>query len=124
MNIRFMYEIIRLTYHYEFVDYMMYSNGTLVENYIDFLLQDFIESVSNRFHIQLSYDGEPHNTLMRHNSNTNVLKVADMLQKRGFYVTFKATLSFKMLHLLPQVWDSYKELQSKFPHIFYSPTLD
>lgn len=124
MNTKFLYEIIETTYKYEFVDYMMYSNGTLINNYRDFLSQEFIDSVKSRFHIQLSYDGEPHNTLMRHNSNENILKVADMLHNNGFRISFKATLSFKMLNCLPQVWDSYAELQKKYPHITYSPTLD
>jgi hypothetical protein len=48
-----------------------------------------------------------------------------MLIDRGFKsLSFKATLSFDHLELLPQIWDSYEELHERYNFATYSPTLD
>lgn len=125
LNTQFLYDIIETTYKYPFVRYMMYTNGTMVDRFIEFINKDFIDSILDRFTIQLSYDGEPHHTLMRHDNRNFIFKTTDLLIDRGFKsLSFKATLSFNHLNLLPQVWESYKELHEKYDFVQYSPTLD
>ena len=125
LNTNFLYEIIESTYKYPFVNYMMYTNGTLVDKFEEFINKDFIDEIINRFSIQLSYDGEPHHTLMRHDNKELIFKTTDLLVDRGFKdLSFKATLSFDHLELLPQIWDSYKELHNRYDFAYYSPTLD
>lgn len=124
MNTDFMYRIIRETEKYDFVTYMMYSNGILIEKYKDFLQQDFIESIKNRFQIQLSYDGEPHHKIKRHSDSNLIMEVAKLLNEKGFSFSFKATLSMDSFDLLPEIWDSYEKLHSVYSFVRYSPTID
>lgn len=124
MNTRFLFELIRATYEFDFVSYLMYSNGTLKNKFDEFLKQDFIDSIRDRIEIQLSYDGEPHHKLKRGTDSSVIFRVADELIERGFDVSFKATLSMDSLNLLPQIWDSYEELWQKYPFVYYSPTID
>jgi hypothetical protein len=125
LNTNFLYEIIETTYKYPFVRYMMYTNGTMVDKFNEFINKDFIDSIIDRFTIQLSYDGEPHHTMMRYDNRELIFKTADLLIDRGFKsLSFKATLSFNHLDLLPQVWESYRELHEKYEFVHYSPTLD
>ena len=124
MNTDFLFRIIEKTVNYGFVRYMMYSNGTLVHKYEDMMKRDFMKSLVNRFEVQLSYDGEPHNTIKRRTNKETIFKVADLLIANGVHVSFKATLSMDSLSLLPQIWDSYKELYDRYDFVHYSPTID
>lgn len=124
MNTRFLFEIISATHGFDFVNYLMYSNGTLVSMFEEFLEQDFIDSIRDRFEIQLSYDGEPHHRIKRGTDSSAIFKVADRLIENGFDVSFKATLSLDSLSLLPRIWDSYEKLHQKYQFVYYSPTID
>ena len=102
----------------------MYSNGTLIEGFQELLKQDFFPLVKDRIEIQLSYDGEPHHTNKRGYGGDLVVRTAQFLVDNGVRVSFKATLALDSIHLLPQIWDSYKELYDRFDFVHYSPTLD
>jgi len=86
----------------------------------------YIDKIKDRFSIQLSYDGEPHNTLKRGYGNEKILKAADILKKTGIKFSFKATLSYDMIKFLPEIWKSYEELHDRYLdcHVRYFPTLD
>lgn len=124
MNERFLYRIFESTVQYDFVRYMMYSNGTLVDRFGVLLSQDFSKTLGDRMEVQLSYDGEPHNSMKRRTSVDSIIRVADMLCDRGMQVSFKATLSMDSLSMLPMIWDSYSELHDRHPFVRYAPTLD
>ena len=126
MNLDFMKELIATTSKYDFVRYHCYSNGTLVEKYKEFLKLPFIESIKNRINIQLSYDGEPHNTLKRGYSKDNVIAVADLLAEANVPFVFKATLAYDMIPHLVDIRSSYLELFDRYPQAYvrYSPTID
>lgn len=125
LNLEFLDKIINATYKYSFVRYHCYSNGTLVNKYQEFLSRDYIESIKNRLHIQLSYDGEPHHTIKRGNNSDAIFKVADMLKTLNIQFAFKATLSFDMIKYLPEIWDSYYKLFERYGSAAtYYPTLD
>lgn len=124
MNTDYLFKIIDETVHYDFVKYMMYSNGTLKQKYEEMVNKDFMKFLVGRFEVQLSYDGEPHNTIKRGTNKEIIFDVADLLISHGVQVTFKATLSMDSLSLLPQIWDSYKELHDRYDFVYYSPTLD
>lgn len=125
LNTEFMYKIINETYKYDFVRYHIYTNGTLYDKFEDFIQQPFFESIKNRIHIQLSYDGEPHHTLKRGNTRELVFKTMNLLQKNKVTTYFKATLTFDMIPKLTEIWDSYKDAYDRFGScVHYSPTLD
>lgn len=124
MNTDYLFSIIDNTYRYEFVRYNMYSNGTLVDRFEKLVSQFWFPKIKDRFHIQLSYDGEPHNTLMRGYGGENIFKTADILIENGMKPSFKATLSLDKLDLLPEIWLSYYDLSKRYDFIDYSPTLD
>ena len=125
LNTKFMVQLCDATYQYEFVRYHIYSNGTLTNKYSEFLKQQFISQVKNRIHIQLSYDGEPHHTLMRGDNSKNIFETADLLEQFGISFSFKATLSFDLLDKLPEIWQSYEQLFEKYgKKATYAPTLD
>ena len=125
LNFEFMSNVIEHTCIYDFVQYKTYSNGTLYEKFEELIQKDFFKNIAGRFHIQLSYDGEPHHKLKRKYDSAIVLKTARLLKDNGIDVSFKATLSFDMLKNLPYIWDSYNALYSEFGDcVSYSPTLD
>ena len=125
LNTDFMFKIINATYKYSFVRYHIYSNGTLVHKYKEFLKQNFITELNGRIHIQLSYDGEPHHTIKRGNNSNKIFIVAKMLRSAHIHFDFKATLSFDMICHLPEIWKSYEKLYEEFGNtIRYQPTLD
>ena len=125
LNLDFIIKMIETTYRYPFVRYHIYSNGTLVEEYRKFLASEFINDIVDRLHVQLSYDGEPHHTIMRANNAEKVFQTANLLKQIGITCFFKATLSFNMLDKLPEIWKSYEQLYYSFSNkVRYSPTLD
>lgn len=127
LNLDYIKNIIYATKKYKFVTYFMYSNGTLYEKYKEFINLDVIQEVKSRFSIQLSYDGEPHNTIMRCNDGDKTIKTAKLLSENNFKIAFKATLSYDLLKYLPDIWKSYEKLYYDFncnSNIDYAPTLD
>lgn len=79
MDRTYMEEIVSSTSVWPFVRYHVYSNGTLVEEYRKFLTGSFIDSIRDRIHIQLSYDGSPHNELKRGYVGGEVFETARLL---------------------------------------------
>ena len=47
-----------------------------------------------------------------------------MLSESGAHVSFKATVSYEDIGLMPDLWDSYKSLVNEWPDLKYCPTLD
>lgn len=125
LNVDFMLDVINSTYTYDFVIYRAYTNGTQHENYlrlIELLMQLNIEY---RFHVQLSYDGDPHHEKKRHYSKSTIFESARLFQKHHVQISFKSTLSFDMISKLDEIWDSYEQLYEEFGNeVSYSPTLD
>lgn len=126
LNLDYMCKIIENTYNYSFVRYHCFSNGTLVNKYKQFLEKPFINEIKNRFHVQLSYDGDPHNEIKRGYTKDKIIQTADLLHEVGIYFSFKATLAYDMICKLPEIWKSYEELFYKYPdmNVRYFPTLD
>lgn len=123
LNVDFMKKIIEATSSYAFVNYFMYSNGTLVDQYINFINDIHVKLVRSRFRIQLSYDGDPINRLERGIDKDNIIKVARLLKENGFAFSFKATVSSSTIKHMPSAWKSYEKLYDMF-HINYAPTFD
>ena len=122
-NFNFVKQIVDATLQYDFIDYFMYTNGTLYEKFNEFA--NLFHKNRKRFTIQFSYDGEPHHSLMRGNTSGQMLDSARMMHKNGFKIGFKATVSFDALDVFPQCWKSYEKLYDEFGDcIAYSPTLD
>ncbi len=65
LNMRFMTRVIEHTLKYSFVRYHIYTNGTLVNEIENFSNVNSIRKNSERISIQVSYDGDQHNELMR-----------------------------------------------------------
>lgn len=125
LNFDYFIKLIQETYQYNFVNYHLYSNGTLYDKYLEFLQFDFIDSIKDRFHIQLSYDGEPHHSIKRNYSKDIVFKTAHLLKENRFKFDFKATLTHDMIDKLPEIWDSYYETFLEFDKsIRYGVTID
>lgn len=125
LNLDFLYKLIDVSYKYKFVRYHLYSNGTLVDQYKKLLQNDFIKEIYSRFHVQLSYDGEPHHSIKRGNNSKFIFETADLLKEHQISFSFKATLSFDMFEYLPEIWKSYEKLYQKYGNVAtYSPTLD
>lgn len=126
LNLKFMCKIIENTYKYDFVRYHCYSNGTLLDTYREFLSKPFIKDIKDKIHIQLSYDGDPHNELKRGYKKDKILQAADLLNEAGISFVFKATLAFDMIPHLVEIWKSYEELFYKYPNnnVRYIPTID
>ena len=120
-------EIIQKTINYEFVDYHMFTNGTLVDR-----LQSIVDDRElsqafkcGRFDIQVSYDGEPHHSQKRGYSSSKVIETIQLLKDRNIQFHLKATMTEDSIHMMPQCWKSYEQLHSKFGRcISYSPSLD
>lgn len=129
MNPEFIYSIINTTLEYDFIDYYMFTNGTLLDKFKD-LFSRFSERklrmLKRKIYFQLSYDGEPHNKTKRGKLSSDlVLKTARFLKDSGFQISFKPTLSLDMVGHLVEIWKSYKSLFDEFGECArYSPTLD
>ena len=124
MNFEFMKKIFEQTIIFNFVNYFIYSNGTQFDKFFEMVHLPYVNELRQRFRIQLSYDGEPHNRIKRGNTREIILRTAHMLKDNGFDVKFKATLSYDMIRFLPEIWKSYNKLNDEFGKIEYSPTLD
>ena len=125
MNEKFMKLIVDQTKKYDFVKYHVYTNGILSDQLEDFAKFAVENNIAQRMSVQFSYDGEPHNSIKRHNDGKVTIANAQKYIEAGFNVNFKATLSYDMVSKLPQIWDSYKQLHDEIGSIVsYSPTLD
>ena len=125
MNYEYMKQIIQNTCQFDFTRYHIYSNGTLFSKFNEFVQSDFIDSIRDRIHIQLSYDGEPHHIMKRGNTKDVIFKTAHLLFENGIRPSFKATLAFDMIPYLPSIWSSYEEAFYEFDGMIqYAPTLD
>lgn len=124
LNLNFIKQIIDRTCDYDFVDYHMYTNGTLLDMMQELLDYDKFVSLKNRFHIQISYDGHPIHKIKRCDNESVVFQFADLLYSNNIKFDFKATITEDMIEYMPQAWDSYHQLQIKYPHCYYAPTLD
>lgn len=123
-NFNFVKQILYKTVDFEFVSYFMYSNGLIFEKFFELPFLDIYRKIVSRFSFQLSYDGEPHHSIMRGSNSEMIFRTARMLSENGFRVSFKATLSYDMISHLPEIWKSYELLEQQFEGINYSPTLD
>lgn len=119
-----MLEIINLTSKYKFVSYHVYTNCTLYNETLNFIKSQEFKDVSNRFFIQISYDGDPCNKLRRGYSYEDIKKQAFLLKDVCSNISFKATLCYNDIELILSAWDSYAKLINDWPDIRYSPTLD
>lgn len=117
-------EIIKLTSKYNFVVYHIYTNCTLYNEILAFVNNKDFRNVSNRFSIQISYDGEPCNKLRRGYLYKDIKKQAVLLKESGANISFKATLCYNDIEQILSAWDSYAKLIDDWPNIRYSPTLD
>ena len=125
LNSEFIQDVVRATYRYDFVSYMMYSNGTLTDAFKKFIDSPIIKTNNYRFSIQLSYDGDVHHIAMRGNNISSIMDTAQLLSSSGFHISFKATLAFSMVKHFSDLWKSYEELYEKFGDcVTYYPTLD
>ena len=127
MNDTWLKEIVQRTVKYEFVDYHMFTNGTLIDR-----LQSMIDNRDlnqafkcGRFEIQVSYDGEPHHSQKRGYSGDRVIKTIELLKEKGIQFHLKATITEDSIHMMPKCWESYEQLYDRFGRcIAYSPSLD
>lgn len=126
LNMNFIESIIDRTIKYPFVRYHMYTNGILFSNFFRIIRNKNIDILRNRIQIQLSYDGEPHNTIKRGKFKDQIFKTFNLLKENGIHASFKATLSYDMIKHLPDIWKSYEEASKKFGigYVLYHPTLD
>ena len=123
LNVDFMLKAVKATDDGS-TRFVVYTNGTR-----KFETRRFVSGLTKsqicRLEMQFSYDGEPHNSTMRGHDGGTTLENARICKDAGVDVSFKATLSFGHLDMLPKCWDSYEDLYSRFGDcVSYSPTLD
>ena len=125
MNYSFVKQLLDSTKEYSFTKYHIYTNGLLTKQLDDFLKYSSDANLQSRLTMQFSYDGEPHNTLKRHNDGKTTIENAKKFIQSGFNVRFKATLSYDMIHKMPEIWESYKQLYDDIGDcVSYGPTID
>lgn len=125
LSMHFVEEIVAHTQQFGFVSYLMYTNGMDNDAFLHMFSSSLFNSVKERFSIQFSFDGEPHHFAKRHANSSIMMQNAELMQRAGFKISFKATLSFDLIHLLPDCWRSYESLYSRFGDcVQYAPTLD
>jgi len=119
-----MLDLIGATSRYGFVSYHVYTNGTLKRETSAFVQDGRYKAVSGRFSAQVSYDGSPCNEKRRGYGFDDIRDQAAVLAQSGAAVSFKATVQYEDIGLMPDLWDSYAALVREWPGIKYSPTLD
>lgn len=124
LNEDLMERIVQYTSPYGFVRYHVYTNGTVTDRTLKFLQSESILKIKDRMSIQVSYDGEPHNSLQRGYGYSEIESVVDQLEKLGYEWGFKPTLSLDCVGHFSEMWDSFAKLHGKYPHIKFSPTID
>lgn len=123
LNEQFISDIFRATEKFDFVRYLIYSNGTLVDNWSRFISLQPVQQVLNRITVRLSWDGEPHQSLNRYAGDATLLTWR-FLKEKGVCVVFKPTIMLENVDLLPEVWDSFAKLHEEDSSIEYFPNLD
>lgn len=107
------------------VTFMMYSNGYLVDDIVD----TFVD-IKDKFHIQVSYDGNPVHDINRKHKNGQITStvVKDNIRKlveNDINVTLKSTIKLSELHLFDEAWQDIKDFGTEVGHFFrYSPTIE
>lgn len=119
-----MLDLIGATSKYGFVSYHVYTNGTLEDEIRNFANDDLFKNIADRFSVQVSYDGAPCNEKRRGYGFDSIRQQALMLAQAGAHVSFKATVCYDDIELLPQLWDSYEKLIGEWPGVKYCPTFD
>lgn len=117
-------DLIDATSKYGFVSYHVYTNGTLERETNQFIQDSRYKEVANRFFAQISYDGSPCNEKRRGYGFNDIRRQAVAFADSGSRVSFKATVSYEDVGLMPELWDSYEALAGEWPDVKYSPTLD
>jgi sulfatase maturation enzyme AslB (radical SAM superfamily) len=109
LNYDFVRDIIKETSKFDFVDWHIFSNGTLDHKFKTLILnEEFSPKLKNgRLSVQISFDGEPHHSLKRGYNPSEFTKTVEILVNNGITFNFKGTLAADSLHLMPQCWDSY-----------------
>lgn len=127
MNIEWLRKILERTVDYEFVDYHMFTNGTLYNRLKSLLENHNLKKAfqCGRFAIQVSHDGEPHHTTKRGYSSAEVIPMLDLLKKHSISFTLKATIAEDAIGMMPDCWKSYEVLYEKYGEcISYAPAID
>lgn len=125
MNAQFVKQLVDQTKDFQFTRYHIYTNGILTDELDSFLNFAVDASLEDRIDMQFSYDGEPHNSLKRHNDGKTTIQNAKKFIQSGFDVDFKATLSYDMISKLPEIWESYRLLHDEIGRCAsYGPTID
>lgn len=110
----------------ETVSFFIFTNGSRIDDLLPILLK-FKES--DRFGLQLSYDGEPVNyrrkTKLGTYSTSVVWKAMETLKANQIKFHIKSTITYHDFHYLPEVWDHFKLIRQTYgENIQYSVTVD
>lgn len=127
LNYKFVHDVIQETSKFDFVDWHVFSNGTLAEQFKTMILdEDFSSKLKDRrLSVQISFDGEPHHSLKRGYLPTEFYETMQLLHDNKIMFNFKGTLAADSLHLMPQCWDSYNGLFKQFgPSVYWCPAID
>lgn len=124
LNYDYIETIIQNTCKNEHIFYIFYTNGTLKHKFIEFFNSDIFKLVQKRCLFRVSYDGEPHNTLLRGDHKENICWLLKELEKMGNIPQVCATLEFGYMKYLPDIWDSYRELKNNVHCVHYDPILN
>ncbi|SVD63839.1 uncharacterized protein METZ01_LOCUS416693, partial [marine metagenome] len=114
------------------VNFMFYTNGTYLKKYKDILgkisgkLGNRLNNNRPRLHIQVSFDGEPINTMERHTKKGASQKMSDHVydsyldfKKSGFSIGLKQTISARNFKHLFETWKWHYDRGE-----YYGPTPD
>lgn len=129
LNYNFVRDVIKETSKFDFVDWHIFSNGTLDGNFKSLVCdEEFSPKLKyGRLSVQISFDGEPHHSLKRGYLPTEFDKTLELLASNGILFNFKGTLAADSLHLMPQCWDSYYELFKRLDtksSVYWCPAID
>lgn len=127
VNVRWLEQILLATVDYEFVDYHLFTNGTLVGRMQQLLDNKALQQAfkCGRFSVQVSYDGEPHHKLKRGYDGGEALKMIELLAQRSVPFSLKATIAADSIAMMPQCWESYAKLYARFgKSVQYAPAID
>jgi uncharacterized protein len=108
------------------ISFMIYTNGSNIDNLIPIICEIDKEKVN----IQISYDGNPIHNLRRidkADNPTSMIAVAGMktLFDNGFEFRIKSTVMPKDFKLMPEAWDDIYNLRKQFGSMIgYAPTID
>lgn len=119
-----MLDVLDMTAGYGFVSYHVYTNATLKDQTESFVADPRFKAAAGRFSAQVSYDGSPLNERSRGYGFDDIRGQVSLLAGAGAAVSFKATVRYGDVGLMPAAWDSYAELAAEWPGVKYAPTLD